>query len=104
MATLRFSQKTLFTFQTIVMLSSFGLLLLNQSIPSFIIASVLRGIVSGCSVGIDTLSTQVVTQKHINRVVGKPLFFRYFTLRYRHLDKFGYPCRTGTSLASNGFQ
>jgi hypothetical protein len=76
MATLRFGQKTLFTFQTIAMLFYFGLLLMNQSMTSFIIASVLRGIVSGCSVGIDTLPTQVVTQKHINRVVSEPLFFR----------------------------
>jgi hypothetical protein len=74
MATLRFGQKMLFTFQTFAMLLSFGLLLLNQSMTSFIIASVLRGIVWGCSVGIDTLSTQVVTPKHVNRVVGKPFF------------------------------
>jgi hypothetical protein len=75
MATLRFGQKTLFTFQTIVMFFCFGLLLLNQSLWSLIAASVLRGIVSGCSVGIDTLATQVVTQKHINQVVGRLRFF-----------------------------
>jgi hypothetical protein len=76
MATLRFGQKTLSTIQTIVMLSSFGLLLLNQNMTSFIIVSVLRGIASGCGLGIDTLSTQVVIQRHVNQMVGRPRFFR----------------------------
>jgi hypothetical protein len=75
MATLRFGQKMLSTIQTVVMCVSFAFLLLNQSMTSFIVASVLRGIASGCGVGIDTLSTRVVTPKHVERMVGEPAFF-----------------------------
>jgi hypothetical protein len=104
MATLRFGQKTLSTIQTVVMLSSFALLLLNQSMTSFIIASVLRGIASGCGVGIDTLATQVVAQKHVNQMVGRRRSFRRLPLCRRHLDKFIYFCRTATPIWPNRLQ
>jgi hypothetical protein len=103
MATLRFSQKTLSTIQTVVMCVSFAFLLLNQSMTSFIVASVLRGIASGCGVGIDTLSTRVVTPKHVDRMVGEPLFFRCLPLCYRHLDKVVYFAEQILQLDQRGF-